>query len=1851
MVLQPIGTAYADKVRSGASKEVPISYPHSRSGEVVTIRPHSSGEEVVAHSAAKNTTHSQGKPANEQHQLRVLNNRNLSRKDQNSYVANQKRQRRFQSRKQTLNQKCTLLEDQSATEIIEQTDPKLYPAIPPPDHEEPVHEPELEKFSDRLLNASGDVLLEMVPYRTSSIIPQNGIVPRVVDLSQVVVDSLISTIALTIDPDRWATPSSADKAKIRIKLASLLKMTKMTAEQHKIHSLHATSVAFKSFEYGSDLSSVAGGSFTPKFVDHGIFDNELHWARGPIHPFLCILETLLLLVFPWLQFFIFLWEAYVRISGKKQFAFTVPGFGSFKERSFVTPFHFPTPSSDYWWTIVTLWAHLGSVIAWFMYLGFAFFFESLFDSRLPPMPVCCFLAAYNCLVLLFEWDLPLCMPWSKINETTRFCDLDTDYVDSAPPASYKIGTKGVVVDLDPAASIKTRVGHFNLGFDSGPFQPLTCDSSKPALFATIHNRILQETPAVDKNFFNVFRFWALKNAKHFVGNKVLKPWDKEKVLNSLGSSPSTLAKLKLAYQELEDLGVDATSYHTKREIKRLLLIDAFPKREILARSNPFVPAEYKIRVIQGQKAALVARIAAYQCAFNERFSEKSAELYTSGMSPTKIAQDIADRVGYVYFSNDVEKWDASYGPEMADLSMQIFMSLVRDKEVNKFFRIDRHVGHLGDLRYERPSMKITGSLTTSTDNSLMNLLMHYFIYCYDRSCSLKQAFVEMNLKAQGDDDIGCHIGEPIDWKFYMKRLGFTSEAMYPISPYNLTFCSKIYTGETLIPFPGSVIPKLFNLVDPPPGALVKPMLRGIALGILANPRDALVDALVKRCLEILGCGDTIFRKIFRWSMRPSNHVEPVCSPLYAERYGLMESEVREICDSLSTIEFGDRFHPLLDIVFDRDSGAGSFFNPELPSDFLPFPKRVKLVEPPPSWFLANKIRKHHYSWFLSNKARNKLQYSLEGNDEGFDALQLRAKNSLTSFIGFYRFLASFLFSAVVILVAELFVHKLGQPRDDWTPLTTTIFVAQYFIWLLLLQVFLFSIIIASMVPTMRIHLNAGRLVTFMMLLPGPLLGVESYPTNFPNSWEQITELNNNVPHPLLLSAAPSVVTYQTHSWMLGIKQLEHHQPYDATPSSFSVNVAKLTGGIMIKQHRSRREPAGTALNMCNKYNEVTSSKNAMPKAVASTTTNSLSLNGLRQIIAERFQRSSFAGESCYIDTITGEIIPDVRFNYLRRAILSLHLGQTSPSDEFVDLPNPAPLPLDSPCYVVNWDSPPDSWSISNETRNKLAHALNGNTSNPLAPFHPGLAVADNSTRIVQAIKDLSSSYQNGGLSYNALERDVENLERDASGGLNYDRQVAEAGYDALHHAWPTRHKSANTAHSLSSKQKNKLAHAYNGNMPPKQKNRPKRAPNPRPKRNRPSPRTARTANRGRVVRTSGAPMANEVRTSLSKPIILRGREICTTVGLPLVTATATAFQPYLQEVLAGVPFNVYINPGNSDMFPLLSRESQVYEKFKIKKLSFAYISNTTTSKSGVIQMAIDYDALDTSTTGLLYNMRDLALLEGSCSETIWDPKALVLTYTPKKDDKKWFYVTELGQTGVPPHDKYPGTLQVYGSTPDGVQGATYGQLWVTYEIEFTGRKKPISTDASFVQWAMAGAATSITTTFQGAVLAPGSSSDFLITSNNILQFARPGRFAIHVRQVGTVITGAIVLDVLNAASGAITAVTLVDGTTSHVGITTGALTSHLYAIYDVAAPIGGASPSIRFTLGAATTTTAAYVSIHAVHSDFAALPPLSLEERLQRLETTQSTPDIFSEYPSEDECKNMTDSVLLKSVVARLSNK
>jgi len=222
----------------------------------------------------------------------------------------------------------------------------------------------------------------------------------------------------------------------------------------------------------------------------------------------------------------------------------------------------------------------------------------------------------------------------------------------------------------------------------------------------------------------------------------------------------------------------------------------------------------------------------------------------------------------------------------------------------------------------------------------------------------------------------------------------------------------------------------------------------------------------------------------------------------------------------------------------------------------------------------------------------------------------------------------------------------------------------------------------------------------------------------------------------------------------------------------------------------------------------------------------------------------------------------------------------------------------------------------------------------------------------------------------------------------------------------------------------------------RQPNPPAIAANPKPPRQRRSRNTAATTN-------TNAPAAVGRRGATTAP---RTRQIRNGV--------VVCHSEYITDILNNGtdigtgPFNLQrfdINPGLYNSFPWLSQSAPQYESYRFRKLNYRYQGTTSSSASGSVYLAVEYDASDPNPG----SKTQIANWQETKFSSPWDHMTHVST-RQNLSKRNTYYVrngTVPANSDVKLYDT--GYLCVVQTNvmPAANTSATIGEIWVDYEVE------------------------------------------------------------------------------------------------------------------------------------------------------------------------------------------------------------
>lgn len=154
-----------------------------------------------------------------------------------------------------------------------------------------------------------------------------------------------------------------------------------------------------------------------------------------------------------------------------------------------------------------------------------------------------------------------------------------------------------------------------------------------------------------------------------------------------------------------------------------------------------------------------------------------------------------------------------------------------------------------------------------------------------------------------------------------------------------------------------------------------------------------------------------------------------------------------------------------------------------------------------------------------------------------------------------------------------------------------------------------------------------------------------------------------------------------------------------------------------------------------------------------------------------------------------------------------------------------------------------------------------------------------------------------------------------------------------------------------------------------------------------------------------------------------------------------------------------INPGLSAMFPWLAGVANNFEQYRFHKLQFHYITRTTTTTTGDVYLAIDYDASDTIPS----SEQQVSSYTGVVSGSVWS----LFTFVANKD--RSFLSRYVRQGAVPTGTDvktYDVGNLIMASVDVNSGSAPIGKVWVEYTVELINpQSNPINTSCDLISLA------------------------------------------------------------------------------------------------------------------------------------------------------------------------------------------
>ncbi len=247
---------------------------------------------------------------------------------------------------------------------------------------------------------------------------------------------------------------------------------------------------------------------------------------------------------------------------------------------------------------------------------------------------------------------------------------------------------------------------------------------------------------------------------------------------------------------------------------------------------------------------------------------------------------------------------------------------------------------------------------------------------------------------------------------------------------------------------------------------------------------------------------------------------------------------------------------------------------------------------------------------------------------------------------------------------------------------------------------------------------------------------------------------------------------------------------------------------------------------------------------------------------------------------------------------------------------------------------------------------------------------------------------------------------------------------------------------------------------------------------------------------------------------------------------------YITDLSGSVSFTANsfsINPGLPGVFPWLNNIAQRYESYLFKKLRFCFETESATSATGSVLLAIDYDASDAAPG----SKTQVMAYRNSVRSPPWSDSCM--ESLPEDLHKRNSYYVRNGSLSSNIDVKLYDVGNFFACTQGQAGTTTVGELYVEYQIILMTPQMGEAGAGEVVSGNFAGTANSAPFTTKAGGIPATVVSSGTTTSVNTFTFSQPWQGIVTLSLVGTGITGVAATgtaasvefaEVINAASTA-----------------------------------------------------------------------------------------------------------------------
>jgi len=541
----------------------------------------------------------------------------------------------------------------------------------------------------------------------------------------------------------------------------------------------------------------------------------------------------------------------------------------------------------------------------------------------------------------------------------RSCSVTTSYTENARPVNYAQRPESSLSLTSPGRSNPKREPLDNqvrerieqVGPTNPEYIPRCFENNLQNQVESVKARVLRLTDVPDSNFLASYCEFFKRNADLLFGRPFkLQRFKFEEWLANANSSPSVKVALQRAYDTMLTDGLAPDDCNMPLHpvvVRRWTIRRAFVKEEFTNHRTPEGCVEKAPRLIQGACPEFIVVvgpfISALQGLIKRRWSVDNWATFVCGVSAKAVAANLKLENRRL-FEDDMGKYDACFSPEILQLEAWLAVRFGATRSVADLLHANTDTrGYTnGGVKYSRPGGRHSGDPHTSLGNSIHNAVMHLFCYCVSKNLRAEEAIAELKMAVSGDDNIGTHPGEAVDWAPLMAKLGFEAVPKYSLTPTGAEFCStrlvQTSVGWTFVPKIGRVINKVSYCFDRPSKISIPSLIRGTVMSIYSQakclpPLKTWMDHILMLTTGVAAA--PVKAEPWKFTNGDNGDATEETWAYLESHYHWDKMKQMEWEDFISTINYVAKpiSHPLLTLLLEADTdGPSTLFSSSLSAD-------------------------------------------------------------------------------------------------------------------------------------------------------------------------------------------------------------------------------------------------------------------------------------------------------------------------------------------------------------------------------------------------------------------------------------------------------------------------------------------------------------------------------------------------------------------------------------------------------------------------------------------------------------------------------------------------------------------------------------------------------------------------------------------------------------------------------------------------------------------------------------------------------------------------------------------------------